>query len=177
MRLGLLILFIAAPLIELALLIELGRQIGFWWTISIVIITAVVGTAVLQHQGLQTIGRINQSVASGEPPIAPVVEGFILLLAGAFLLTPGIITDAIGFLLLIPPLRRSLAKWGFERIFSSADIYVRTSTGETYTNTDPGDARGAPRYDADGPIIDGEYERVDEPDQPRPPHHDIGRKP
>ena len=69
MRLALLILFIITPLIELALLIELGRQIGFWWTIAIVIATAVIGTAVLQQQGLDTIARINKSMAGGVPPI------------------------------------------------------------------------------------------------------------
>ena len=179
MRLGLLILFISVPLIELALLIELGRQIGFWWTISIVIITAVVGTAVLQQQGLETIGRINKSMASGVPPIEPVVEGFFLLLAGAFLLTPGIITDAVGFVLLIPPLRRSFARWSFKRVLSSANVHVHTSTTYSSTESDAGgytDPRGpGSRSAGSGPIIDGEYERVDEPTRPRAPHQDVER--
>ena len=172
-------MFISVPLVELALLIELGRQIGFWWTISIVIITAVVGTAVLQQQGLETIGRINKSMASGVPPIEPVVEGFFLLLAGAFLLTPGIITDAVGFILLIPPLRRSIAKWSFKRVLSSANVHVRTSTSYGSAQTDshgyanPG--RPGPHSTGDGPIIDGEYERVDEPTKPRAPHQNVDR--
>ena len=172
-------MFISVPLVELALLIELGRQIGFWWTISIVIITAVVGTAVLQQQGLETLGRINTSMASGVPPIEPVVEGFFLLLAGAFLLTPGIITDAIGFVLLIPPLRRAIARWSFNRVLSSAKVHVRTTTSygtaeadETnYGNTRNPGSRGT----GTGPIIDGEYERVDEPTRPRAPHQDVDR--
>ena len=171
-------MFIAVPLIELALLIELGRQIGFWWTISIVIITAVVGTAVLQQQGLETIGRINKSMASGVPPIEPVVEGFFLLLAGAFLLTPGILTDIVGFLLLIPPLRRALAKWGFNRVLSSANVHVRTSTTQSSTGPDqdgfPGSQETHSRHPGGGPVIDGEYERVDE--NTRPPHQNVNRK-
>ncbi len=175
MRLALLILFIVTPLIELALLIELGRQIGFWWTISIVIATAVIGTAVLQQQGLQTIARINQSMASGVPPIEPVVEGFFLLLAGAFLLTPGILTDAIGGLLLIPPLRRSFARWSFKRLLSSANVHVHTTTEHQAGASGP--SRPPPGGPAGtGPVIDGEYERVDDPPPPRPPHQDVARK-
>ena len=176
MRLALLILFIITPLIELALLIELGRQIGFWWTIAIVIATAVIGTAVLQQQGLDTIARINKSMAGGVPPIEPVVEGFFLLLAGAFLLTPGILTDAIGFLLLIPPLRRSFARWSFNRALSSANVHIRTSTTGPATGDTSGPPPRPPGGTAGGPIIDGDYERVEEPSESRAPHQDVPRK-
>ena len=167
MRLSILLLFIGVPIIELALLIELGRNIGFWWTITIVILTAIIGTAVLQRQGLQTFARINQELNSGKPPIMPVVEGMFLLVAGAFLLTPGILTDSFGFLLLIPPVRQIIAKWCLKRFVSSASVHVHMS------GMDPGrpDQHEAPPRPssspaAGGPVIDGDYVRVDEKTRP-----------
>ncbi|MGI9425487.1 MAG: FxsA family protein [Hyphomicrobiaceae bacterium] len=176
MRLTILLLFVAVPLIELALLIELGRQIGFWWTIGIVIFTAFAGTAVLQQQGLQTLGRINESMASGVPPIEPVVEGFFLVIAGAFLLTPGILTDTVGFLLLVPPLRRMMARWSFDRIMATGSVYVRTAGRRPESDSSRAESAYRPRPDVgDGPIIDGDFQRVEDPKQDRPPHHDVGR--
>ncbi|MGI9525128.1 MAG: FxsA family protein [Hyphomicrobiaceae bacterium] len=190
MRLGLLTLFIAAPLIELALLIELGRQIGFWWTILIVVATAIIGTAVLQQQGLETIGRINRSMAEGIPPLEPVAEGFILLLAGAFLLTPGIITDGIGFFLLIPQFRRGIARWAFAKLLTDGYFHIETSS--TSSDTSGPGSRENPQYSRQphtgsphkghsgsdnsmpgGPIIDGEFERIDEPRAPQAPHQNV----
>lgn len=126
MRFILFILFIAMPFIELALLIHLGQQLGFWPTIGIVIATAITGAYVLQAQGIQTLQRVSQSMASGEPPIMPVVDGFFLAISGAFLLTPGVVTDAIGLLLLVPPVRHAIARWGFKRVAKSASIKVHT---------------------------------------------------
>ncbi len=165
MRLLMLLLFIGVPIIELALLIELGRNIGFWWTITIVILTAIIGTAVLQRQGLQTFARINQELNSGKPPIMPVVEGMFLLVAGTFLLTPGILTDSFGFLLLIPPLRHVIAKWCLKQFVSSASVHVHMS-GMGTGNPDQGQASQEPRRPppgpGSGPVIDGEFVRVEE---------------
>lgn len=169
MRLSMLLLFIGVPIIELALLIELGRNIGFWWTITIVILTAIIGTAVLQRQGLQTFARINQELNSGKPPIMPVVDGMFLLLAGAFLLTPGILTDSFGFLLLVPPVRTAIAKWCLKRFVSSASDHVHMSGMETedrpheQARTRPGPRSGPPPGGPGaGPVIDGDFVRVDE---------------
>ena len=165
MRLSMLLLFIGVPIIELALLIELGRNIGFWWTIAIVILTAIVGTAVLQRQGLQTFARINQELNSGKPPIMPVVEGMFLLIAGTFLLTPGILTDSFGFLLLIPPIRHLIAKWCLKRFVSSASVHVHMSgMGQQEpkpNNPNPG-AGPSRASKGGGPVIDGDFVRVDE---------------
>ncbi len=178
MRLALLVLFIAAPLIELAVLIELGRQIGFWWTLLLVIATAVIGTAVLQQQGLETLAKINRSMAEGIPPVEPVVEGFFLLIAGAFLLTPGVITDTIGFLLLVPPLRHAIAHWSLRTFMNNAHVHVRTTTmgGTRQRSSDFGHRPGGDSASSDGPIIEGDFERVDEPAKPRAPHQDIPPK-
>lgn len=168
MGLGILLLFIAVPLIELALLIKLGAWVGILPTVALVIVTAVIGTVVLRQQGLQTMMRLNEMIARGEPPIAPVAEGAILLLAGAFLLTPGILTDTVGFLLLIPAIRRAVASWGLTRLLRSGSIRV-TTFGRRPGDRDPrrpgSDEHGAPRHDRPGPVIDGEYERLDERDR------------
>ena len=165
MRLSMLLLFIGVPIIELALLIELGRNIGFWWTIAIVILTAIVGTAVLQRQGLQTFARINQELNSGKPPIMPVVEGMFLLIAGTFLLTPGILTDSFGFLLLIPPIRHFIAKWCLRRFVSSASVHVHMSgmgkQEPPQNNPNPGTGPSQASKSG-GPVIDGDFVRVDE---------------
>ena len=165
MRLSMLLLFIGVPIVELALLIELGRNIGFWWTIAIVILTAFVGTAVLQKQGLQTFARFNQELESGKPPIMPAVEGMFLLIAGAFLLTPGILTDSFGFLLLILPIRHFIAKWCLRRFVSLASVHIHMSgMGQQeaqHNNRNPGAGPSRSSKDS-GPIIDGDFVRVDE---------------
>ena len=165
MRLLMLLLFIGVPIIELALLIELGRNIGFWWTITIVILTAIIGTAELQRQCLQSFARIYLELISGKPPIMPGVEGMFLLVAGTFLLTPGILTDSFGFLLLFPPLRHVIAKWCLRQFVSSASVHVHMSGmgagdhDQTQASKEP---RRPPPGSGSGPVIDGEFVRVDE---------------
>jgi len=87
MRLGFLLIFIAVPLLELALLIKLGGWIGIWPTLGLIVLTAVVGTALLRQQGLQTLNKLMSSVQEGEAPLLPMVEGALLLISGAFLLS------------------------------------------------------------------------------------------
>lgn len=107
---GLLILaaFIAVPLIEIGLFVQVGGAIGLWPTLAVVLATAMAGTALLRHQGLDALARVQQSMEKGEAPLEPVFDGFCLLAAGALLLTPGFFTDAVGFALFMPPLRRAL---------------------------------------------------------------------
>jgi len=104
-----LLFFIAVPLIEMLLLFEVADYIGGLWTIFLVVLTAVIGVQVLKRQGFSTLLRANQRLNSGQLPAQEVVEGFFLAFAGALLLTPGFITDTLGFLCLTSPLRRILA--------------------------------------------------------------------
>ena len=131
MRLGFILLFIAVPLIELALLIQIGTWLGTLPTIGIIFLTAIIGTAVLQRQGLQTLGRLNAAVARGEPPVEPIIDGVFLLIAGAFLLTPGVLTDAVGGLLLIPPVRKQIRRWGLHKLMSSPNVAFTIFTAGT----------------------------------------------
>lgn len=104
-----LLFFIAVPLIEMLLLFEVADRIGGLWTVFLVVLTAVIGVQILKRQGFSTLLRANQRLDSGQLPAQEVVEGFFLAFAGALLLTPGFITDTLGFLCLTPPLRRILA--------------------------------------------------------------------
>ena len=90
---------------ELYLLVKVASQAGFLWTLGLCVFTGVLGGALVRAQGLRTLQQIQQAMARGEMPAVEIVSGLVLLIVGAMLLTPGFITDTIGFLLLIPGLR------------------------------------------------------------------------
>ncbi|TCT11905.1 UPF0716 protein FxsA [Tepidamorphus gemmatus] len=108
MPLVLLSLFIALPLCEIALFILVGGQIGVLATIAIVVLTAIAGATLVRRQGLATLQRARADFDAGRIPAGPMAEGLAILFAGVLLLTPGFLTDAIGFALLIPALRARL---------------------------------------------------------------------
>ena len=108
MPLLLLLLFVGVPLLELYLLIQVGSEIGALATIGLSILTAVLGTLLVRVQGFSVLLRVRGMLDRGEVPALEVLDGAVLLIAGIMLLLPGFITDALGFLLLIPPLRRLL---------------------------------------------------------------------
>jgi len=106
----LLLLFIAVPVVELVLLIEIGERIGPLATIGLVIGTGIVGASLARQQGLNTLGRLRRDLDAGGLPAVPIVEGVLILVAAAVLITPGVLTDLFGFFCLIPALRRLLAR-------------------------------------------------------------------
>ena len=128
----LLILFTVVPLIELALLIKLGNLIGLWPTIFIVIATGVLGAALARSQGTRTVGAIRAELAQGRAPTESLLNGLLILVGGVVLLTPGLLTDLLGFSLLIPltrnwfkkELQNRLRKYA-ERNSGSATIIIR----------------------------------------------------
>ena len=130
----LLLLFIVVPALELALLIEVGSRIGTLATLAIIVVTGVLGAALARQQGLRTIGAIQAELAHGELPASAMLDGVIILVAGALLITPGILTDAVGFLCLAPVARnavkRALQK-RFERAIREQQIHVRTEFFES----------------------------------------------
>lgn len=101
----LILLFLLTPAIELGLLIQVDRLIGFWPTIGLIIVTGIVGSYLARREGLTTWRRLNQRLQAGELPGKELADGVIILIAGALLVTPGVFTDVIGFLGLIPPSR------------------------------------------------------------------------
>jgi UPF0716 protein FxsA len=150
-----LIFFIAVPLVEMLLLFKVSDYIGGLWTIFLVVLTAVVGVQILKRQGLSTLSRANQRLASGQLPAQEVIEGFLLAFAGALLLTPGFITDTIGFCCLTTPLRRLFAAKIVASGAVSASQGHSTSffwqSGSVYRQNEPG-------------VFDGEF--TDETDEP-----------
>ena len=109
MPVTLLLVFIGVPIAEIAVFIEAGEQFGFWPTIGMVVLTAVLGTALLRHQGLQTVARVQNSLDRGEVPVDELFAGICLMAAGLLLLIPGFLTDSVGFALLLPGIRNILA--------------------------------------------------------------------
>lgn len=156
MKFLILLLFIAVPLAEIAVFIKVGEIIGIGATVALVILTAIIGVALLKRQGLAAMARAQKSIDAGELPVDSVVDGVCLLVAGAFLLTPGLITDTAGFLLMIPGFRRGLAHRVFAKIRESGNLDVRTfgSGGR------PGSPHSGHGDTSGGSVIDGDFEDV-----------------
>ena len=108
-----LILFITIPLVEIAILIKIGKIIGAGYTIALVIGTAFLGVSLLRIQGISTLAKVQANVNRGQLPATELIEGLILLISGVLLLTPGFFTDMLGFLMLVPMLRQRLAETFF----------------------------------------------------------------
>ncbi|MEM6938665.1 MAG: FxsA family protein [Pseudomonadota bacterium] len=154
----LLIAFIAVPMIEIALFIQVGGAIGLGWTLLIVLITAVLGTVLVRAQGTLALNRLRASFSDLQDPTEPLVHGAMILFSGALLLTPGFFTDAFGFALLVPAFRAA----AFRAI--KARIHVQ-SFGPPPPGADSQQTQRSP-HGAD--IIDGEYYELDEtPRKPR----------
>ncbi|MFC1717338.1 FxsA family protein [Candidatus Poribacteria bacterium] len=106
MLLKLFALFIVTPVVEMALLIEIGKRIGTLQTIAIIVVTGIVGASLAKSQGLRIVRDMKLSVHNGEMPHNQLIEGVLILIGGALLITPGILTDVAGFVLVIPWTRR-----------------------------------------------------------------------
>lgn len=100
-------LFLAIPLIEIALFIQVGGLIGLWPTLLVVVVTAILGTFLVRNQGALAIGQLRGSFERLDNPAEPLAHGAMILIAGALLLTPGFFTDGVGFALLMPPVRKA----------------------------------------------------------------------
>ena len=138
------IIFILVPFIELATFASVSEHIGIWTTLSFAFLTAVIGGMLVKYQGLQTIMSMRGAMDAGKMPLNEIFDGFCLVAAGALLITPGFVTDAVGFALLIPPVRAFLRH------------FIRQHTNWSV-------AAGASSYPSHDPdIIEGEYERMDE---------------
>ncbi|TET75037.1 MAG: FxsA family protein [Dehalococcoidia bacterium] len=111
MLLRLALLFVLTPLVELAILVYLGTLIGALYTILIVVATGILGAFMARNQGLATLSRIRGSIERGIIPSNEIFDGALILAGGLLLLTPGIITDIIGFAMLVPQTRRLIGRW------------------------------------------------------------------
>ncbi len=138
----LVVLFITVPILEMYLLIKIGGVIGALPTIGLVVVTAMVGVALLRQQGLVTLHRVQTALDRGELPATEMLEGIALLLGGALLLTPGFVTDGLGLFCLIPSTRQLLVRAAVTRVATTAE-------NETKSNE--------PTISKKGRIIEGEF--------------------
>jgi UPF0716 protein FxsA len=105
MPLLLVVLFIAVPIAELAVIIQVGQEIGVWWTIAILVADSILGSLLMRSQGRAVWRRFNAALHAGRAPAREVADGVLVIFGGALLLTPGFLTDILGLLLLLPPTR------------------------------------------------------------------------
>ena len=150
------VLFVTVPIIEIALFIQIGGEIGLLSTLGIVIVTAFLGTYLVRKQGLSALSQLKNNVETLENPIAPLAHGIMILLAGALLLTPGFFTDAVGFSLLVPNIRI----WLFERV---KQRILHSQNGFSFTHARTGGAKHSPQNgerQASGTTIEGVYEEL-----------------
>ena len=110
MLLLLVLLFIVVPIAELAVLIQVGQEIGVWWTIAILIADAVLGSILMRAQGRAAWRRFNESMQAGRVPAREVLDGALVMFGGLLMLTPGFITDILGLVLILPPTRAVLRR-------------------------------------------------------------------
>ena len=143
----LLILFILIPIIEIGLFIQVGGLIGLWPTLATVVLTAIIGTSMLRKQGISTLTRLQTNLNTGQNPVDPIAHGALILVSGVLLLTPGFFTDAIGFSLLIPPIRSALIKWGATKVLSGGFV-----AGNPAQNR---------QQHTDSSVLDGEFSVID----------------
>ncbi len=165
----LLLFFVVTPIVEMYLLLTVGDMIGAIPTIGLVVLTAVIGVALLRQQGLATLTRAQQRLAEGGIPAAEMADGLLLAVAGPLLVTPGFATDAMGFALLTPAIRRWLG-----RAVAARMVVVGPQGGfggpmGPGSNRPPGGAAPGPGRPSGGPpergpvTLDGDYERHDDP--------------
>jgi len=150
------ILFAILPIVEIAILINVGEQIGGWYTVAIVILTAFAGAHLVRQQGLSTLMQAQKKMQAGTMPGQEVAEGLLLVIAGVLLVTPGFITDGIGFLLSLPMTRPLIAKGlvkhlALRVVTPSFDGNFSQHQQKPHSNDQSED------------IIEGEFERKDKP--------------
>ena len=138
----LLILFLTVPLVEIVILIKIGKVIGAGYTIALVIGTAILGAALLRTQGISTLAKVQTNINRGQLPAIELIEGLILLISGVLLLTPGFFTDMLGFLALVPILRQRLAQTFFVN-------FIQNRINIKQTNTRTGNIIEGEHWDSD----------------------------
>ncbi len=134
MLLPLFLLFTLMPLLELWLLFQLSGMFGFWTTITVVLLTGMVGAVLAKMQGLHTLFRIQNEMRAGKLPAKAMGDGVMILVAGVLLITPGVITDVVGLSLLLPPVRIAVRKvlqlWLAKHVKIEANFFGQTAAGK-----------------------------------------------
>jgi len=158
----LLLLFIIVPIIELGLLLQIGQRIGTPATLALIVATGALGAYLARRQGLDVLRQAQSEMAEGRLPAGQMVEGLLIFVAGAVLMTPGVLTDAFGFFCLIPAGRRLLKTYlarRFERAVHTGDVKVSLNFGAGF----PGPSSREPRDVTPRPATPAALARREEP--------------
>lgn len=147
--------FLLVPLIEIALFVQVGGLIGLWPTLLIVVLTAILGTTLVRSQGMAAMGNLRNSFSNLQDPTEHLAHGAMILFSGALLLTPGFFTDAVGFALLVPPVRTAVFRYLRSKV--KVQGFEMHQTRQTYSHPD---------------IIEGEFSEVET--TKRPTHRPSG---
>ena len=151
------LLFIIIPLVELYVIIAVGEEIGALWTVMLVLLTAVIGVNLLRMQGMSTLARAQKNMAQGTIPAMEMMEGVALAVAGVLLITPGFITDTIGFLCLFPASRRAIIRY----LMARATLHTNLGGFHSNQRHDPRSKPSEVDHGKTGRTIEGEYRRED----------------
>jgi UPF0716 protein FxsA len=120
------LLFTLIPLVELILLVWIALQTNWMVTLAMIFLPGLLGAWLARREGLRCLREVRRQVLQGELPSGTLLEGLLILVAGALLITPGVLTDLAGFALLIPPVRRRVGRWLTERLRARAVTVVST---------------------------------------------------
>lgn len=143
-----LLLLLITPVVELALLIRFSQWVGFWWTVVLIVATAIAGSVLLKREGVSVWRKLQQRLGRGELPGTEIVDGVILLVSAVMLLAPGVLTDIAGIIGLIPPTRiliRTYLMRRFRHSISKGTMHVGFGSFGSMTY---GDERDDPPADA-----------------------------
>jgi len=175
MAYALLLAFVAVPIIEIAIFIQVGGLIGLFPTLLIVLATAVAGTALLRSQGLRTLQSARSTLDRGGFPARELFDGVCILIGGVLLLTPGFFTDAVGLLLLLPPFRDLLRAYAMRHVELRGGPGMAGADAFSGRPPEPGSRQADSPWHRNGaggtagPVIEGEYDEID-PASPRSPN-------
>jgi UPF0716 protein FxsA len=156
LKIAAILVLAALPLLEIGLLIRLGEVLGIWWLALIIIGTAIVGTYVIRQVGLSVFERALSQLGSDRPRVQPLFDGFLQVLAGLLLIAPGVITDTLGLILLIPQVRHAIIRTGLLKLVALFHHQAEVSREAFHSASAPAAEEPA------GVVIEGEYERVSE---------------
>jgi len=148
------LLFIVMPIVEMWVLITVGQQIGTLPTIGLVLLTAIIGIGLLRYQGMVTLLRARSKMGSGELPAREMADGVFFAVGGALLLTPGFVTDAIGFACLTPGIRTLVIGFLTRHIFQKGGVFTSNTTGQQSY-----DEGSFAQKSSANDVLEGEYKR------------------
>ncbi len=155
------LIFILIPFVEISVFISVGGEIGLFNTLALSLLTAIIGGSIFRYQGLKTFHQAMYSMNRAELPVKELFDGFCLVIAAAMLVTPGFVTDTLGFLLLVPVFRDAL------RRFVSRHMKVDVHGGSFYHGQGNHPYSPSDKYQdrKNGGAIEGEYEKLDETEE------------